>query len=584
MCETLQHQSSFLQRRRGVALLMVLLIVLAITIMATGFLAGTDTELACGANTLLRLQMDQLAESGLEHARGLILHPQDVPADFWTSGATAQQLVADSRDYYDVRTLRDANQPTDYCTYDITCEAYRLAGAEKIGQSRLAAVLRLDPCIGLWSNSSLDFRNSWCLYGDLRSGGKIVNSAAQQSIDGDAFAGSLEGSIVGQFSDANQLPLAWPPVTLTYTNPEYANAAACGTLSGSTYPAAIWRSAGDLVLAGNVTIEGMLLVAGNLTIRGNGNKIVAAPKLPALYVSGNLKIENADGLQIEGLAVVDHDLQINAAASHVAVVGALFVGGTLIETTADISGNNHTGLIRGNPVWTSGRLGGALQLDSAGDYIDCGTNAAFDISKWITVAAWVNPTDAGDGRHHPYVTKGDHAYSLQHRRLAGDPNDSIEFSIYDSGWQSARCAVNASFNGAWHHVAGTYDGAKVRLYIDGVLKAEPNAAGPIESHTEHSLYIGANYEWPDRSYRGAIDDVRLYHIALDGAAINNIMAGTAVATGLVARWTLDEPGSHMTITADPMRAAIVAWEAGVPKCWSPAAGGFYRRIQRQYQY
>ena len=63
---------------------MVLLIVVAITILATGFLAGADTELACGANTLLRMQMDQLAQSGLEHARGLVLHPQDVPADFWS--------------------------------------------------------------------------------------------------------------------------------------------------------------------------------------------------------------------------------------------------------------------------------------------------------------------------------------------------------------------------------------------------------------------------------------------------------------------------------------------------------------------
>jgi cytoskeletal protein CcmA (bactofilin family) len=584
MCETLQHQSSFLQRRRGVALLMVLLIVLAITIMATGFLAGTDTELACGANTLLRLQMDQLAESGLEHARGLILHPQDVPADFWTSGATAQQLVADSRDYYDVRTLRDANQPTDYCTYDITCEAYRLAGAEKIGQSRLAAVLRLDPCIGLWSNSSLDFRNSWCLYGDLRSGGKIVNSAAQQSIDGDAFAGSLEGSIVGQFNDANQLPLAWPPVTLTYTNPEYANGAVSGTLSGSSYPVAIWRSAGDLVLAGDVTIEGMLLVAGNLTIRGNGNKIVAAPKLPALYVSGNLKIENVDGLQIEGLAVVDRDLQINAAASHVAVVGALFVGGTLIETTADASGNNHTGLIRGNPVWAGGRLDGALQLDGAGDYIDCGTNAAFDISNWITVAAWINPKDAGDGRYHPYVTKGNHAYSLQHRHLAGDLSDSIEFFIYDSTWQSARSNVDASFNGEWHHVAGTYDGNNINLYIDGALKTTTPHVGAIAVRPLYPLYIGADSEWPDRTYQGSIDDVRLYNSPLSAPKIGSVVAGAPLVSGLVARWTLDEPGSRMTISADPMRAAIVAWEAGVPKCWSPAVGGFYRRIRRQYQY
>ena len=584
MCEILHHRSSFLDRRRGVALLMVLLIVLAITILATGFLAGTDTELACGVNTLLRMQMDQLAESGLEHARGLVLHPQDVPADFWTSGATAQQLAAASRDYYDVRTARDANQPTDYCTYDITCEAYRLVGSERTGQSGLAATLRLDPCIGLWSNSNLDFRQSWCLYGDLRSGGKIVNLAVQQSIDGDAFAGSLEGSIVGQLSDANQLPLAWPPVTLTYTDPEYANGAVSGTLSGVTYPPAISRTAGNLVLQGNVIIEGMLLVGGNLTIRGDANRIVAARKLPALYVSGNLTIEKVDGLQIEGLAVVDHDLQIDAAAAHVAIIGTLFVGGTLVETTADVSGHNHTGLIRGNPAWAGGRLSGALQLDGVGDYIDCGTNPAFDISNWITVAAWVNPADAGDGKYHPYVTKGDHAYSLQHRHLAGDLSDSIEFFIYDATWQSARFAVGASFNGEWHHLAGTYDGNNLNLYIDGALKTTTPHAGAIAVRPLYPLYIGADSEWPDRTYQGSIDDVRLYNSPLSGPEISNVMAGAPVIAGLIARWTLDEPGSSMTITVDPRRAAIVAWEGGVPRGWSPAAGGFYRSIRRQYQY
>lgn len=583
MCKTLHDRSSCLNRRRGVALLMVLMIVLAITILATGFLAGTDTELACGANTLLRMQMDQLAESGLEHARGLILHPQDVPADFWTSGATDQQLAAGSRDYYNVRTTRDANQPMDYCTYDLTCEAFRLVGSEKTGQSRLAATLRLDPCIGLWSNGNLDFRKTWILYGDLRSGGKVVSLAAQQAIDGDAFTGSLEGSVVGQLSDANQLSLAWPPVTLTYTNPEYANGTVSGTLSGSTYPPAIWRSAGDLVLDGNVTIQGMLLVGGNLIIRGNANRIVAARRLPALYVRGTLTIEKVDGFQIEGLAVVDHDVQINAAAVKVAVVGALFVGGTLVETTADVSGNGHTGLIRGNPAWAVGRLGGALQLDGVDDHVDCGTNPAFDIGNWITVAAWVNPKDAGDGRYHPYVTKGDHAYSLQHRHLAGDTSDSIEFFVYDATWQSARSAVNASFNGDWHHVAGTYDGNDVRLYIDGVLKTTTHHVGAIAVRPLFPLYIGADCEWPDRTYQGAIDDVWLYNCSLTGTEINNLMAGAPVIAGLVARWTLDEPGSGVTISVDPMRAAIVAWEEGAPKCWSPAAGGFYRRIQRQQQ-
>jgi hypothetical protein len=581
MCEMVNHPSSIIHHSQGVALLMVLLIVVAITILATGFLARTDVELACGDNMLLRVQMDQLAQSGLEHARGLVLHPQDVPSDFWTNGATNQQLVAASRDYYNVQAARDTNQPADYCTYDITCEAYRLSGVEKTGRSCLAAKLRLDPCIGLWANGDIGFRRSWILYGDMRSGGNVVSLAATRSIDGDVFSSGLNGSIVGQHSDANQLSLAWPPVKSTYANPDYVNGVVSGTLSGETCQPAIWRSAGDLVLAGNVTVGGMLLVEGNLTIRGSANKISAAKNLPALYVSGNLVIETVDDLRIEGLVVVDHDVRVSAAASNIAIVGAMCVGGALVETTADVSGNGHTGLVRGNPAWTGGKLGGALQLGGAGDYIDCGTHPAFDIASQITVSAWVNTQDAGDDRPHPYVTKGDHTYALRHRHGSGDLSDSIEFCIYDVTWQSARFPVNASFNGAWHHVAGTYDGNSVALYVDGELKATTSHAGLIAIHPELPLYLGADAEWPDRAYQGAADDVRIYNCALSQAAINNVKTGASAASGLVARWTLDEPGSAVTITVDPMRAAIVTWESGVPKCWSPAAGGFYRSIRRQ---
>ena len=140
------HPSCVTDRRRGVALLMVLLIVLAVTIVATGFLARADVEMACGENMALRTQMDQLADSALEHARGMLLHPQDVPAAYWT-GATQLQLIDGSGDYYDVQIVRDACEPSDYCTYNVTCEAYRLKGSEKTGSSPLSAQLRLDPCI-----------------------------------------------------------------------------------------------------------------------------------------------------------------------------------------------------------------------------------------------------------------------------------------------------------------------------------------------------------------------------------------------------------------------------------------------------
>jgi hypothetical protein len=315
-----------------VALLMVLLIVIAITILATGFGASTDAELACGTNTLLRLQMDQLAESGLEHARALVLHPQDVPGDFWAKGAVAQQLLAESRDYYDVQVAPDTSRPLDHCTFDITSEAYRLVGSDRTGRSRLTATLRLDPCLALAVGADSTLWNGLNICGDVWAKNSLTNQAA---LDGDVFFGVnfIEtGTRTGRLNP-QPLTLAWPPVTTGYSNPLYVTRTLGDVnLSAGAYePAAIWMRTGDLTVSGTVRLQGMLLVTGNLTLSAaaGGSQMVAARNLPALYVHGTLVIDNINGLVLEGLVVVDGDVHIGAAAANISITGSLFVGGAL---------------------------------------------------------------------------------------------------------------------------------------------------------------------------------------------------------------------------------------------------------------
>jgi type II secretory pathway component PulK len=67
-----------------VALLLVLGIIMAITLLSLGFIARCDVELASGRSLAVRVQMDQMAVSALEHARGLLLNPQDAAGAYWT--------------------------------------------------------------------------------------------------------------------------------------------------------------------------------------------------------------------------------------------------------------------------------------------------------------------------------------------------------------------------------------------------------------------------------------------------------------------------------------------------------------------
>jgi hypothetical protein len=142
------YKSKNKNREKGVALLVVLFIVMVATILSVGFLTRSDTELACGENMLLRTQMDYLAESGLEHAKGRITAKDPNAAGQWTG-----QLTAGSSDYYDVVVSPrvppfDPNDPNKPCTYQIISTAYREKNSQRVGESVLKGQLYVDPATG----------------------------------------------------------------------------------------------------------------------------------------------------------------------------------------------------------------------------------------------------------------------------------------------------------------------------------------------------------------------------------------------------------------------------------------------------
>jgi hypothetical protein len=178
----------------------------------------------------------------------------------------------------------------------------------------------------------------------------------------------------------------------------------------------------------------------------------------------------------------------------------------------DLSGNGNDGTLIGGPQWVAGMIGGALEFDGSDDYVDCGNNAIFDITEQVTLAVWVKTNDAGNGQHNMWLGKGDHTYAIKH---ASD--NSLEFFVYSSGgWHTLSYAIDSSFNGVWHHVAGTFDGNELLVYLDGGLVVTLLYTGSIETRT-HIVSMGENSEASGRFYDGLLDDARIYNRALSSA-------------------------------------------------------------------
>jgi hypothetical protein len=184
------------------------------------------------------------------------------------------------------------------------------------------------------------------------------------------------------------------------------------------------------------------------------------------------------------------------------------------------SAGDSNGIVHGSPAWirADAVFGGAIQLDGS-RYISIPNESKFDLVDGITVSAWVR-IDEVDKNWQAIVTKGDSAWRLSTFR------NERRFHFAVTG-APGNVAVNSSITvplGQWHHVCGTYDGANLRLYIDGQLDpASPVGYSGGIATNNFDVCIGANAERSDRGWKGAIDEVRIHNYALAGGAVKNLL-------------------------------------------------------------
>jgi hypothetical protein len=193
------------------------------------------------------------------------------------------------------------------------------------------------------------------------------------------------------------------------------------------------------------------------------------------------------------------------------------------DTVADSGTAGIDGVAHGDPTWADGALGKAMVFDGNDAYVNLGNNPKFDITNQITVSAWIK-INAFDKGYQTIISKGDTAWRLQRHRST----DSLEFGCMglplasNPRWGGIYGKVGVN-DGQWHHAAGTYDGRKISLYVDGVLDVSEDAVGTIRTN-DHEVHIGQNAEKPGRCWNGMIDDIRVYNYALSADEIANIFS------------------------------------------------------------
>jgi hypothetical protein len=188
-------------------------------------------------------------------------------------------------------------------------------------------------------------------------------------------------------------------------------------------------------------------------------------------------------------------------------------------TVADLSGNGNTGTLS-NATWTTaGHAAGALSFNGTNALVSVPDSSSLDLTVGMTLEAWVNTSALGTTWRTVVLKEqpGNMAYALYANAETARPAVHV---VVPAGEAILKGTAGLTLN-TWAHLTATYDGATLRLYVNGTQVASSAVSGAMAT-TTGSLRIGGNTVWSEW-FKGTIDDVRIYNRALSTSEIQTDM-------------------------------------------------------------
>ena len=186
----------------------------------------------------------------------------------------------------------------------------------------------------------------------------------------------------------------------------------------------------------------------------------------------------------------------------------------------DSSAYEGNGVIN-DAVWTADSKTGsyALAFDGIDDYvITADTDSLDSVSNAVTVAAWVKRSSDQDNWR--VIAQRQVGTGSTEHYLLGFSNNSYRWLVNTTNGYSDTSLGSLANNNEWVHMAGTYDGSEVKLYINGEIDFTDDHTGAFSSDSSPiTIGAGNNSGSMAEFFNGTIDDVKIYNEALSAEEV-----------------------------------------------------------------
>jgi prepilin-type N-terminal cleavage/methylation domain-containing protein len=195
--------------------------------------------------------------------------------------------------------------------------------------------------------------------------------------------------------------------------------------------------------------------------------------------------------------------------------------GTVVN---DTSGWDNNGTLVNSPTWRCASVDPSYTPSGQGCSLEFGygsnrrvefANGSVKSLQSHTISLWGKRQGAG-ANWPRFFLNGTVNTSITLTESNSPGDGGILYRLFIGGAKDIQTAEKPLMDGSWHHIAATYDGSSMKLYLDGVLRWQKDQTGTINTAEGETGFIGGE---GTSSFSGLVDDIRIYDRALTAVEI-----------------------------------------------------------------